>query len=1243
MSNWRALLNSVDITSRVSSWSVSYAAENICGECTVEIADRDVLAGIIVPRVPRELSIQIDELVDGSWASRGTYYLEQITTPPDLTARTATIWGRSASARLTAPWAPKVSKQWASSTAISAIVTELAALCGVSVTVTNDFPVCANCYVVADQYPSEIIRGLADLSGQIVHPMVDGSVTIAPRLYAYGEPTVELDAAEIIVESVDRTAPDFGNRVLVAAPSTVTGGKITIVPQYPESACVEANGQDQVRLIAVVSDKDGAPVESGTVQWGVSAGTLAATTTSIGEATIVGEEVNASSFTRVELSLPATRILGVYAYADRSRRRNLYQWRQGSVDGNGITFASALDYYDQSLRVDYVVEGAATNTWTAGRGNADVLVTAYHEGTSGSMTIHQGQSAECPTSITMEAHPPVDGACMRDTVPITVAVIRDGRAPGSGLATLSVDGCGELSSVHKSLGEADILEDVQVYSVGSESQVQLRAVPVGNVYLTDAEGTDYTQFVDRNIVTLTAQLPEGTVLRASYRGGGVAITSWWPGQFDDTQKIGDVPDCNAEVHVYIADGSERGMRASVSVSARDCRIAVEDPEDPDKTLTPIDPCNPETWPQFDPNDESTWPVSWNGVNPTIPGTWPRAFDYCDSTTWPPGFQLNDPATWPAWMGTGFNPMVRSTWPKVNYEPTKPSVWPQFDPWDRDTWPASVPQTTNFGDPSTWPEGYDPCDQSTWPTPSECDPFDGSTLPGTWTGNEDPCDYTTWPVECMPGFDPNDPCTWPDDWPRTFDPDNRCTWPEGYDPNDPSTWPPGFDPNDPSTWPDGGPDFGDTDTWTDVSDLTDPGDDPADGEGWPDPDGGSSSSSSSDPEEPEEPEVPDPTSCTESQIVARTPAYAGNWAAVAGVSSVDDCPGNCSCDQICSALRNAGKLGGQFYSQCVYGCSQARQQQCTSCTLTGPTTLNPGEVGTWVDNKGNSGEASGDLTLVSRTVQEGYKFRMPTGGGGPFKVRACYGSAQSQCCEAQVAFPPCTISGPSELAPGQTGDYIPSNGMSGVSVLASNMTFSLGETAVRAKLTGCDGALTIMYGGQICGTMHVDSTIKGEAGFVAGESTMGPGETAYFAVGFASENYDGLTYTGTLKLVDAGGHGAILMMPENAAPGATYTVSWAASCGRSASMTVSPATGTSCANATAGGSGGVPAYFLIGGECYTKNGVFVYGRCGAPAGTWHAYSHCTGAPVDGVPCACSSDTPLQPTGKNGPVYGATKVS
>ena len=90
---------------------------------------------------------------------------------------------------------------------------------------------------------------------------------------------------------------------------------------------------------------------------------------------------------------------------------------------------------------------------------------------------------------------------------------------------------------------------------------------------------------------------------------------------------------------------------------------------------------------------------------------------------------------------------------------------------------------------------------------------------------------------------------------------------------------------------------------------------------------------------------------------------------------------------------------------------------------------------------------------------------------------------------------------------------------------------------------------------------VDSTLdpcislSGEVGTVVGETTLEPGESGYFAVSFPSGNYEALTYTGTLELVEASGTGAILRMPAGAT--GSYTASWAASCGRSATITVTP--------------------------------------------------------------------------------------
>ena len=68
--------------------------------------------------------------------------------------------------------------------------------------------------------------------------------------------------------------------------------------------------------------------------------------------------------------------------------------------------------------------------------------------------------------------------------------------------------------------------------------------------------------------------------------------------------------------------------------------------------------------------------------------------------------------------------------------------------------------------------------------------------------------------------------------------------------------------------------------------------------------------------------------------------------------------------------------------------------------------------------------------------------------------------------------------------------------------------------------------------------------------------MEPGEQGYFAVATTSGNYDGLTLAdaGGMIVVQQAGQGWILRMPDGATGSKTLT--WTASCGRSATMSVS---------------------------------------------------------------------------------------
>jgi hypothetical protein len=1010
---WRIILNGVDITQKVDLFETRFEAENVSGEIEVSIADRAVLDGIVLPRVPQGLSIVADALVAGAWVSRGSFFLEETTHPPDLRARTATIWGRTLSARLTKPFAPKISHQWPAATTIAAILQELGAMCGVPIQVQNDYPICAYCYAVSDWYPSQIIQDLAAKSGQICRPQVDGSLLIAPKRYRnLPAPDVTLIASQIEVKSTKRQVPDFGNRILVSGDGAVAGLSVQVVPMYPEDECVAANGTDQVRLIAVVIGADGDFVVAGTtVTWSAGAGFLAAASSNTGYAEIIGEEQRADDYYHVTLDLPAAAVIGVYAYSDIRRKRNLYQTRRGSVSGRVITFLSPLDFFDQALLIDYEVLGAI-NTWTAGRVPGDIVILASVAGAQGQCTVHQSNPTACASTLTLESVP--SQVCLGERATITAKATMFGGA-GQGKIRFALSGCGSLSSSQKVLTTNAITERVRTTNWGGVTQIRVSAVPASgaiNAYLEAAPGTNLYASHSGQTINLSTNLLSGTEVVVSYPGGGTTAISWIP-----TDGAGDTVVREA---IPCADDGQGGSTVTLSFTPTDILIITQ------SATYSVPP-------------DLTGTIAGNVVTLTSPlpaGT----ILYC--SYWAPQPLLPD---------------------------CEATIVARIDDGSQDGGIASIKVSAR-----------DCRDQTTDPA-----------LPPEETSPDDPVS--------MPDLD--------------------------------------------------------------------------------------------DDEEDEEEETG--LGCDAVSIQGRTPAItADNWDAVSGVGSGEDCPGLCSCDEICAALRSNGTLAtaGEFYSTCVAKCAEARAAKCTPCTLTGPTILNPGETGVWVDGKGNSGEVSGGLDLVSRDFENGYTLRMPTGGQGPFTIRVCYGEDEASCCEADVDFPPCSLSGATTLEPGVESLYMPSAGMEGaVCSCGGDMEFvrlggyDLGFVC-RMKTGGCEGTVTVTYGGRVCGMITVRNPIQGYSGVVAGDNFLDAGETAiyYHDLGI------GARYTGSIPLSSQFendlGNGAVVTMPGNASAGTEYAVSFDGMCGSSAAKTVT-AMPDSCDGFPSEGSGNpVGQYIGYAGMC-----------------------------------------------------------
>jgi hypothetical protein len=992
---WRVILNGTDITRKVSRAEVKLDAENICGETFVDIADKDVLAGIVLPRVPQSRLIVVDALVNGEWISKGSFFLEDITYPRDTNARTASVWGRTLSARLNKPWAQKISKQWPAATTFDAILQELAAMCGVTIVIENDYPVCQYCYAVSDWYPSQIVQDLAERSGQICWPQVDGSLLIAPRLYRdLPAPDVTLIAKQIDVQSVRRQVPDFGNRILVSGDASVAGLSVQVVPLVDDTECVAADGKSSVRLIAVVLGVDGIPVaESTVVTWSASSGILQANTSLTEEVIRQGEVQRAQSYKQLTLDLPALAVIGVYARKDVRRARNLYLERGGSVSGRTVTFALPLDFYDQALVIDYIVQGAP-NTWTAGRIPGDVTVLASVAGAQGACTLHQSNPTACATQISLEASP--SSPCLGQMVSILLKASMFGAA-GIGSAAFGIQGCGNLTATQKLLTPRTVTETLRTSFWGGAAEVRLSAIPVAGtpitVVLTETPGGNlFAALQGQTAILSNPSILPGTQVTVTYTAGGTALIGWQPTSLPSGNEM--VSEWLPVTHATI----EGVVTAQVTL-----------------TRTPVAApvCSPVSY-------LGDYYASHEG----------KVVSLIKTTTLnellPIGHQVKCtyPATWLSQPGCNAIITVR------------------VDDGSEDGGRAQIAVSAR---------------------------------------------------------------------------DCRTVNPGSTDPNEiPDDEPGGSGPGGPSDW-----------------------------------------------EEPEEPIV-SPTGCDAPSINGRTPTITADNHSEVFVSG--GCPGLCTCDQLCASLRSTGRLSteaGMTYSTCMAACAAARDAKCTPCTLTGPTTLNPGEEGTWDDGKGNSAEVAGGsaLTFVRRTFEDGYTLRMPTGGQGPFTIRVCYGEEPESCCEAQVDFPPCSLSGLTTLAPGAESIYLPSAGMDGaVCTCGGDMEFvRLGAYGVgfvcRMKPGGCQGTVTVTYGGRVCGTLTVVNPMNDYVGSIAGPTVLAAGDTAIYYHDLGP----GAKYTGNLPgtpFENDLGNGLIGTMSPTAPPNSVHIVSFSGPCNSKASKPVS---------------------------------------------------------------------------------------
>jgi len=531
-----------DITDKVSRLEITAALDSYVREASVEIADEDLFDSINFGRIPDAPQLEIYTRVESSWVSQGKFYVERPTHQVGIHSTTTGIWGRSETARLGAPFAPKVRKVWDRQTSLYRICEEMCELAGLAWSSAYsdipDFTVYAYTFEAAGLYPCEVISELLELAyGEDAYLTTDRSGHVCLRKIdrTPSGPTATVTDPVTVGITEEPEWPEFGNRVRISAAGSVGGYNVEVETPIQ---CLAADGETRAKLYARVTDQDGLPLDDVPVSWTAKAGlvTLDRDVTNTRTIRIPLEEQRATSFTTVDLEYPPENIVGIWAYKDVTRRHNLAEAGY-TIDGRTVTLTERLRYCDQLLRITYTCRGVAVNWATAKTAVGNEEITAELAGNSGSIELYLGNPCQCPPSITLRANPTSieigSAARLLTYVEIAGAPVRDGRIVYNTID--STPAHGHIEWTRRGLGNVGVEneETSAINEVTGVTQCKLsmhpasvtgvwRAVEDSEGNLEKAGGNLYGSHQGK-LVNLTGSLTTGTELLADYTAIGGAV------------------------------------------------------------------------------------------------------------------------------------------------------------------------------------------------------------------------------------------------------------------------------------------------------------------------------------------------------------------------------------------------------------------------------------------------------------------------------------------------------------------------------------------------------------------------------------------------------------------------------------------------------------------------------------------------------------------------------------------------
>jgi hypothetical protein len=270
---WDCLLDGVSIKDKVASFDIAKGGGAFCKALTLALPDRTLYEGWDFTQVPEAPRIEVRTERDGVWISEGIFFIEKPTLvqTKDQIILPA-LWGRDESARLTQPFAARISKEWPEDTTLFAIIQELLESCGLEYSASrlliSDYVIYAGSYSVSGRYPLEILVELVAKTDGYLATDRNNLLWVLRDLYhcivAPG-PGDTLHGGQIQQITETTEFPDFGNRIKVGSYARADETNADIDLELDDSSIV-INTTTLAR--AVVTHLDGAPVADGyAVDW----------------------------------------------------------------------------------------------------------------------------------------------------------------------------------------------------------------------------------------------------------------------------------------------------------------------------------------------------------------------------------------------------------------------------------------------------------------------------------------------------------------------------------------------------------------------------------------------------------------------------------------------------------------------------------------------------------------------------------------------------------------------------------------------------------------------------------------------------------------------------------------------------------------------------------------------------------------------------------------------------------------